>query len=62
MRRDSESTISTKRGSFSVSAASAMARSEGVTLATSTKRPSDFETIFCATTMTSLCCSAIPVF
>jgi hypothetical protein len=52
-RRDSDRTTSTKRGSLPVSAASATACSEGVTVATSTMRPSDLDTIFCATTSTS---------
>src|SRR6516225_5693213 len=52
-RFDSDSTTSTNRGSLSTSAASAVARSDGSTVAISTYRPSALETIFCATTSTS---------
>ena len=52
-RRDSDSTISTSRGSLLISAPSFSASADGVTVATSTVRPSALETIFCATTNTS---------
>ena len=52
-RRDSDSTISTSRGSLAMAAPSFSASADGVTPATSTARPSAFETIFCATTSTS---------
>ena len=52
-RTDSDRTTSTSRGSLPTSAASATARAEGSIVARSTRRPSAFETIFCATTSTS---------
>ena len=61
MRRDSERITSTSRGSFSTSAASAMARSDGSTVATSTARSSALETIFWATTSTSPSAGASPL-
>src|SRR5262245_41871817 len=45
---------STKRASFSVCAASSLARCEGMIIARLTARPSDLETIFCAKTRISL--------
>ena len=52
-RVDSERMTSTRRGSLPTSAARAMARGPGVTVARSTVRPSALETIFWATTSTS---------
>src|SRR6266699_2233588 len=53
MRADSDRMISTSRGSFSVSAAIASARSDGWTLSRSTKRSSALETILWAMTTIS---------
>ena len=54
MRTDSDRMTSTSRGSLSISAASFSALAEGSIVARSTTRPSAFDTIFCATTSTSL--------
>ena len=60
MRTDSDRMTSTSRGSLSTSAASATARAEGSIVARSTRRPSAFETIFCATTSTSAARGVMP--
>ena len=58
---DSSRINCTRRGSFSVCAASSRASAEGTTPANATCRPSALETIFCATVRMSPSCKARPL-